>query len=187
MVCLFARRECGHRSSPEYSINAAAQGNDENISNKDDPQVRQLYDRDSPQYPYRSHGQYLRAWYALIGCTLFVLFNGWRTFVPPMSVNDFVACYVSVSLSRLLGHYSPSPNRRQILVLLVICVLYQIKFWGINPLKWRRNVSRELQNPRPYTAMSVPRRGQIALVDTDDLFNLENARRFGKWLWVWLK
>jgi yeast amino acid transporter len=79
------------------SINAAAQGNDETITNKDNPQVRQLYDRQSPHYPYKSHGQYLRAWYALIGCALFILFNGWRTFVSPMSLEDFFGCYVGVS------------------------------------------------------------------------------------------
>ncbi|KAH8892810.1 hypothetical protein GQ53DRAFT_763933 [Thozetella sp. PMI_491] len=138
-------------------VNAAAEGQDDNITNKDDPEVRQLYNRDSPQYPYRSHGQYLRAWYALISCVLFILFNGWRTFVQPMSIEDFIGCYIS------------------------------IKFWGLNPFRWRRRATKELQNPRPYTAISVPRRGQIALVDTDDLFNWENFRRFRIWLWVWMK
>ncbi|KAK3941891.1 amino acid permease-domain-containing protein [Diplogelasinospora grovesii] len=150
-------------------INAAAHGNDESISDKDNPEIRQLYDRSSPQYPYRSHGQYLRAWYALLGCTLFIIFNGWRTFVPPMNIADFLGCYVAI------------------LVLTVIFLLYQIKFWGFNPLNWGRRASKELQNPRPYTATSVPRRGQIALVDTDNLFNLQNAKQFAKWLWVWMK
>jgi yeast amino acid transporter len=66
-------------------------------------------------------------------------------------------------------------------------VLYQIKFWGLNPLKWQRRASKDLQNPMPYTATSVPRRGRLALVDTDNLFNVENARQFEKWLWVWMK
>ncbi len=79
------------------SIHAAAEGSDENISNRDDPAVRQLYNRSSPQYPYRSHGQYLRAWYALVGCLLFIVFNGWRTFVLPMTVDDFLGCYIAVS------------------------------------------------------------------------------------------
>ena len=79
------------------SIKAAADGYDENISNKDDPEVRRLYDRNSTQYPYRSHGQYLRACYALTGCWLFILFNGWRAFVAPVNGGDFVACYVCVS------------------------------------------------------------------------------------------
>jgi yeast amino acid transporter len=81
------------------SIKAAAEGRDENIDNKDSPEIRRLYDREDPQYPYKSHGQYIRACYALFGCTVLVLFNGWRTFVPPMSVNDFIACYIAVRSS----------------------------------------------------------------------------------------
>jgi len=78
------------------SLKAAAEGRDENIDNKDDPAIRRLYDRQNPQYPYRSHGQWLRGVYALFGCSLLVLFNGWRTFSPPFSAGDFVACYIGV-------------------------------------------------------------------------------------------
>ena len=174
------------------SIKAAAEGYDENITNKDDPDVRQLYDRNSPQYPYRSHGQYLRAWYGLIGCILFILFNGWRTFVPPMNGEDFVACYICVCLSssagrgtfllagRLLTCY------RKIPIVLFIYVLYQIKFWGWNPMNWRRRASRELQTPRPEIATSVPRRG-VPQIDADDLLKPSNIKEFGRWVWVWLK
>jgi yeast amino acid transporter len=66
------------------------------VANKDDPDVRQLYNREYYEYPYKSHGQYLRACYALMGCSLFIIFNGWRTFVSPMSVGDFLACYIAV-------------------------------------------------------------------------------------------
>ncbi len=95
-----------HPISPQLtcacSIKAAAEGSDENINNKDDPEVRRLYDRNSSQYPYRSHGQHLRAWYALTCCVLFILFNGWRAFVEPVDGGDFVACYVCVRLSLFL-------------------------------------------------------------------------------------
>jgi yeast amino acid transporter len=77
-------------------MKAAAQGDDEKVDNKDDPDIRQLYNRDHHEYPYKSHGQYLRACYALMGCSLFIIFNGWRTFVTPMSVADFLACYIAV-------------------------------------------------------------------------------------------
>ncbi|KAK7958387.1 hypothetical protein PG988_013235 [Apiospora saccharicola] len=149
------------------SIKAASEGRDENIENI--PEVRQLYDRENPQYPYKSHGQYFRAYYALFGCTALVLFNGWRTFVPPMHASDFIACYVAI------------------VVLGVIVALYQIKFWGINPLKWQRRATNELQIPRPEIATSNPRRGDLALVDTDNLFITENLKAFGRWVWVWLK
>ncbi|KAI0434335.1 amino acid permease-domain-containing protein [Xylaria sp. FL1042] len=151
------------------SLKAAAEGRDENIDNKDDPSVRQLYDRQNPQYPYRSHGQWLRAVYGLFGCSVLVLFNGWRTFSPPFSAGDFVACYIGIAL------------------LVVLTVLYQVKFWGWDPRNWQRRATNELQIPRPEIATSVPRRGQLALVDTDNLFISQNVKIFGKWLWVWLK
>jgi amino acid transporter len=65
--------------------------------------------------------------------------------------------------------------------------MYQIKFWGWNPRNWQRRATNELQIPRPGIATSVPRRGELALVDTDNLFILENIKRFGQWVWVWLK
>src|SRR5277367_4238789 len=81
-------------------MKAAAQGDDEQVDNKDNPDIRQLYDREHHEYPYKSHGQYLRACYALMGCSIFIIFNGWRTFVSPMSVADFLACYIAVRPSR---------------------------------------------------------------------------------------
>lgn len=150
-------------------IKVAADGDDENIDDLDDPEVRKLYDRNNRQYPYKSHGQWLRAFYALTGCSLFILFNGWRTFVPPMSVSDFIGCYIPI------------------LLFTVIIIAYQFKLNGWNPLNWRRRVSRELQNPRPQAAVSTPRRGHLALKNPDNLFTTENVRRFFKWVWVWLK
>jgi hypothetical protein len=75
----------------------------------------------------------------------------------------------------------------QIILFITIYVLYQIKFGGWNPLKWRRRASKELQIPPPQVATSVPRRGHLALETTDTLFTVGNARQFGKWLLVWLK
>ncbi|KAI0538135.1 amino acid permease-domain-containing protein [Xylaria digitata] len=136
---------------PVASKQAAVEGLDKNIDNKDDPGVRRLRDRQNPQYPYRSHGQWLRAVYALFGCSVLVLFNGWRTFSPPFSGGDFVACYIG------------------------------------NPRNWQRGATNELQIPRPEIATSVLRRGQLALVDTDNLFIWQNAKIFGRWLWVWMR
>ncbi|KAI1862630.1 uncharacterized protein JN550_010155 [Neoarthrinium moseri] len=147
------------------SIKAAAEGRDENIENKDAPEIRRLYDRDGPQYPYKSHGQYIRACYALFGCSVLILFNGWRTLVPPTGIQDFVACYIAL------------------VILALIVVLYQIKFWGWNPLGWQRRATNELQIPRPEIATSIPRRGELALVDTDNLFIKGNVKQFGRWIW----
>jgi hypothetical protein len=60
------------------------------------PEMRNMYKRSAKQYPYRSHLQWIRAVYALVGCVLMATFQGWRTFVSPMSGKDFVASYIAV-------------------------------------------------------------------------------------------
>lgn len=74
----------------------------------------------------------------------------------------------------------------QIPIVIFIYVLYQIKFWGWNPMNWRRRASLELQTPRPEIAISNPRRG-VPQIDADDLLQPKNIKEFGRWLWVWLK
>jgi hypothetical protein len=65
-----------------------------------------MYDRDNPRYPYKSHGQWLKACYGLIASTLLVIFNGVGPFLEhPFDTRRFVASYISVSISRL----TPSP------------------------------------------------------------------------------
>jgi hypothetical protein len=51
--------------------------------------------KDTATYPYRSHGQSLRSYYALFGCITMALFNGWRS-ITPFSAGDFIASYISV-------------------------------------------------------------------------------------------
>ncbi|KAF2105987.1 amino acid permease-domain-containing protein, partial [Lophiotrema nucula] len=76
-------------------IKAAANGQlDEDLNLT--PDVRNFYKRTARQYPYRSHLQWVRAAYALLACILLALFNGWQTFVSPMSTRDFVASYIAV-------------------------------------------------------------------------------------------
>jgi yeast amino acid transporter len=76
------------------SIKRAAKGDDRKV---DANQQISAYDRnDDSFYPYKSHGQYLRAWYGLIGCFLIAIFNGWRSFVSPMNLSDFIASYINV-------------------------------------------------------------------------------------------
>jgi amino acid permease len=84
----------------KYSVNRAAWG----ASRVDLNQNVNAYDRnDDHFYPYKSHGQYLRAWYGLGACFIFALFNGWQSVISPMSPNDFVASYINVSSLLLLG------------------------------------------------------------------------------------
>ena len=54
------------------------------------------YDREnSTRYPYKSHWQYMRAFYGMAFCGLMAFFNGWRS-IDPRAWDDFVASYISV-------------------------------------------------------------------------------------------
>ena len=54
------------------------------------------YDRENrTRYPYKSHWQYVRAFYGMIFCGLMAFFNGWRS-IDPRAWDDFVASYISV-------------------------------------------------------------------------------------------
>jgi amino acid transporter len=57
------------------------------------------YDRNHPRYPYKSHGQWLKAAYGLVACIILVTFNGVGDFVErPFGVRQFIASYISVSV-----------------------------------------------------------------------------------------
>jgi amino acid transporter len=61
-----------------------------------------MYDRDNPRYPYKSHGQWLKACYGLVACTLLVIFNSVGPFLEhPFDTRRFIASYIGVSISRL--------------------------------------------------------------------------------------
>lgn len=56
------------------------------------------YDRNHPGYPYKSHGQWLKAAYGLIASIVLVTFNGAVCFVQrPFGLRQFIASYISVS------------------------------------------------------------------------------------------
>jgi yeast amino acid transporter len=62
------------------------------------------YDRNHPQYPYKSRGQWLKASYGMVSCIILVLFNGIGSFLEePFDVRAFIASYISVSLSPVLS------------------------------------------------------------------------------------
>lgn len=58
------------------------------------------YDRDSPLYPYKSHGQWLKAFYGFAGSCILLLFNSIPAFLEkPFNVRKFVSAYVGVCLA----------------------------------------------------------------------------------------
>ncbi len=62
------------------------------------PESRDNYNRESERYPWKTHGQWLRAAYGLTMCCLMIIFQDWQSLVSPVSVQSFVASYISVSM-----------------------------------------------------------------------------------------
>lgn len=57
------------------------------------------YDRNHPRYPYKSHGQWLKAAYGMSACILLTLFNGINAFLnEPFGLREFISKYISVSI-----------------------------------------------------------------------------------------
>lgn len=60
------------------------------------------YDRNNPGYPYKSHGQWLKASYGMFTCIVIILFNGVGAFLEkPFGVQTFISAYISVSLRHI--------------------------------------------------------------------------------------
>lgn len=130
-----------------------------------------VLNRNSSAYPYKSHLQWVRAAYCLVGFSLLVLFNGWRSFLYPFSPPDFIASYLSI------------------LLFIVITALYHIKDereW--NPFKWTRRVTMDIHNPTVTREKNLElRKGRLHRANKQMFFCKENAVRFLEFVWVWLK
>lgn len=56
------------------------------------------YDRNHPRYPYKSHGQWLRASFGMAACIIIFFFSGVFSFlVEPFDYQNFLVSYISVS------------------------------------------------------------------------------------------
>lgn len=69
------------------------------------------YDRDHPLYPYKSHGQWLKGCYGLVGCVVLILFNGVGAFIEPFNIRKFVSAYISVGSYLFAMPPRPSPYK----------------------------------------------------------------------------
>ncbi|KAK3312521.1 amino acid permease-domain-containing protein [Apodospora peruviana] len=147
------------------------------------PEMRYQYNRDNKrQYPYHSHLQWLRALYGLVFCILMILFQGWRTIVSPMAVDDFVASYIAI------------------VMFLVISGAYFLKTRGFNPSQWHRRAQKltGLEAIGPVVAADpnsqLPckvcgmrhRRGRLVLPDGEGQHK-QKAMAILEWIWVWLR
>ncbi|KAK4462217.1 hypothetical protein QBC42DRAFT_176586 [Cladorrhinum samala] len=123
------------------------------------------YDRDNPLYPYKSHGQWLKACYGLVACILLILFNGVSAFIEPFDVRKFVAAYISLP------------------VFLLLVIGYNLRKHGLRFSDWWTDKSGDLSNT--VQASSYNRKGRLEFPDNG--FTRENWRTFVHWVWVWLK
>ncbi|KAM0740202.1 hypothetical protein ACQRIT_005386 [Beauveria bassiana] len=124
------------------------------------------YDRDSPLYPYKSHGQWLKAFYGFAGSCILLLFNGVPAILEkPFNVRKFVSAYVGIPVYMLL------------------VIGYKFRKHGFRISNWGPERSDDLSNT--VQAASEKRRGRLNLPDWG--FTRANLRAFGHWLWVWMK
>jgi amino acid transporter len=130
-----------------------------------------VLNRNASDYPYRSHLQWARAAYGLLGCSLLLLFNGWRSFLHPFSTADFLASYFNV------------------FVFVVIVTAYHIKDereW--NPLRWTRRVTMDIRNPTVTREKNIElRKGRLHRANRETFFCKENALKYLEFVWAWLK
>ncbi|PMB73039.1 Proline-specific permease [Beauveria bassiana] len=124
------------------------------------------YDRDSPLYPYKSHGQWLKAFYGFAGSCILLLFNGVPAILEkPFNVRKFVSAYVGIP------------------VYILLVIGYKFRKHGFRISNWGPERSDDLSNT--VQAASEKRRGRLDLPDWG--FTRANMRAFGHWLWVWMK
>lgn len=127
--------------------------------------------RNASDYPYKSHLQWARAAYGLVGCCLLLFFNGWRSFLHPFSTADFIASYLNV------------------LIFTILVAAYHVKDereW--NPLRWTRRATMDIQNPMATREKDVNlRKGRLHRANTEKFFVKENGIRILEFIWVWLK
>ncbi|EQK99740.1 proline-specific permease [Ophiocordyceps sinensis CO18] len=135
------------------------------------------YDRSNSLYPYKSHGQWLKASYGMVASIILVLLNGVPAFLEnPFNVPNFVSAYISASC--------PSPGASRGLPVFFLLILgYKIRKHGFRFSEWGPERSEDLSNT--VQAASEKRRGRLEV--PEDGFTKANLVAFSHWIWVWMK
>ncbi|KAK4108134.1 amino acid transporter-like protein [Canariomyces notabilis] len=123
------------------------------------------YDRDNPLYPYKSHGQWLKACFGLVACVILILFNGVGAFIDPFNVRKFVSAYISLP------------------VFLLLILGYNLRKHRLRFSDWWADKSGDLSNT--VQATSLKRKGRLEFPEHG--ITRENWLTFVEWVWVWLK
>ncbi len=147
-----------------------------------------MYDRDHPQYPYKSHGQWLKACYGMVACVILVIFNGIYCFLEgPFDIRRFMASYIGVSSVHLLPWSGVYGKRRdgtnphlQIPVFILLTLGYKIHRHGFQVTELGPERSNDLRNT--IQASSENRKGRLEF--PDDGLTKENWRVWWSWVWV---
>jgi amino acid transporter len=155
------------------------------------------YDRNHPRYPYKSHGQWLKALYGLVASIILILFNGVRAFLAtPFDLRGFFASYIGVSaryLAACVGSLG-SPfsagfqltsdiSFYQIPVFFLLILGYKIKRHGFNVTRWGPERSNDLRNT--VQVASNKRKGRLEFPDKGP--TIRNVLEVFRWVWVWMK
>ncbi len=149
------------------------------------------YDRDHPLYPYKSHGQWLKACYGMVGCIILILFNGVSAFIEPFNIRKFVSAYISVGDGCLLSRptlsmrytCTDSNSSIQLPTFLILIVGYNLRKHGLRIRDWWTDKSGDLSNT--VQATSLKRKGRLEFPDNG--VTRENLLAIVEWIWVWMK
>ncbi|KAK4136244.1 proline-specific permease [Trichocladium antarcticum] len=123
------------------------------------------YDRDHRLYPYKSHGQWLKASYGLVACVILILFNGVGAFIGPFNVRKFVSAYISLP------------------VFFLLILGYNLRKHGLRFADWWADKSGDLSNT--VQATSLRRKGRLEFLDNGG--TREILLTVVEWIWVWMK
>ncbi|TAQ89173.1 hypothetical protein B7494_g2498 [Chlorociboria aeruginascens] len=124
------------------------------------------YDRNHPRYPYKSHGQWLKAGYGMVACIILVIFNGVAAFLEhPFDTRRFIASYIGIP------------------VFILLILGYKLRKHGFRISQWGPERSNDLRNA--IQVGSETRKGRLEFLD--DGFSKDNVRTFFAWVWVWMK
>jgi len=140
-----------------------------------------FYDRNHPRYPYRSHGQWLKASYGVTACLIMLLFNGIPPFLKrPFDTSNFFVSYISVSLC--FGPKFSCAKCSQIPIFITLVLSYKIGRHGLHISRWGPERSCDLSGA---IQASENRVGRLKFLDKG--ITMGNVVAFVKWIWVWMK
>jgi hypothetical protein len=132
-----------------------------------------------------------------------LLFQGWRTLIPPVTIDDFVASYISVSRvyrSVMISVEQVLILEPQILLFIVLAAAYFFKTRGFNPSNWHVRANRlvgleavgpiVVSNPNtrdPCKFCGQRHRRGVLVLPKEKGITVGKGKAVLEWIWTWLK